>query len=99
MGSAKGKTPERGASNSSLAGSCEAHAVGKDAREPDVKEQCPVQEQPAGAQEDGEAVVTFLARCVAQHEGSVEVVGIEAHLRCQDDFEDDDEVEEEAKLP
>ena len=75
--------------------------VGDDAREQyRVKEQDRVQEQPEDPQEDGHTVVTFLARCVAQHEGSVEyVVGIEARSRCNDDLEDDDEVEEEAKLP
>ena len=83
-----------------LAGSCEAHAVGEDARELDVSEQDPVQEEPTDPQKDSQTVVTFLAHCVAQHEGPVRVIGgIEAHSRRNDDLEDDDEVEGEAKLP
>ena len=83
-----------------LAGSCEAHLLCDEPRELDVKEQCPIQEEPADPQEDGQPVVTFLARCVAQHEGTVRgIEGIKAHSRCYDDLDDDGEVEDEAKLP
>ena len=82
------------------AGSCEAHAVGHDGRELDVKEQDRVQEHPNDRQKDGQQAVVVLARCVAQHERLVRVsVGnIIAHLRCDDDLADDDEVEDVAKL-
>ena len=71
-----------------------------DARELGVKEQDHVQEQPNGRQHDSQPVVTFLAHCVAEHVGFVRVIGgIEALLRCNDDLEDDDKVEDEAKLP
>ena len=71
-----------------------------DARELGVKEQDHVQEQPNGRQHDSQPVVTFLARCVTQHEGPVRVIAdIGAHLRCEDELHDDDEVETEAILP
>ena len=75
--------------------------VGHDALEQyRVKEQDHVQEQPADPQKDGGRVVTFLARCVAQHEGPVRcIVGLKAHSRCHEDLENDDEVKTEAKLP
>eukprot|EP00964_Phaeocystis_antarctica_P101679 scaffold67163_cov66-Phaeocystis_antarctica.AAC.2 len=85
-------------------GSCEAHAVGHDAREPDgVKEQDHVQEHPRYRQYDGRQAVIALAQCVAQHESLVQVtlwVGdLIAHLRCDDNLHDNDEMEDEAKLP
>ena len=84
----------------SFAGSCETHIAGDDARELGVKEQDHVEEHPHDRQHDSRPVLTFLAHCVAQHEGPVRVIaGVEAHLRCDDDFEDDDEVEGKAKLP
>ena len=80
-----------------LAGSCEAHAVGED-REQEVQEQGRVQEQPTGRQENGHPVVPFLAHCAAQV-GPVQVIAsVDALLRCDDDLEDDEEVDEEAKL-
>ena len=52
-----------------------------------------MQEQPTDRQEDGRRVVTFLARCVAQHEGLVRVIvrDIIASVRCNDDLEDNDD--------
>ena len=57
-----------------------------------------MQEQPTGRQENGHPVVPFLAHCAAQV-GPVQVIAsIDALLRCNDDLEDDEEVDEEAKL-
>ena len=83
-----------------LAGSCEAHILCHDARERDVKEQDHVQERPKGRQHDGRQAIIVLARCVAQHERLVRVIvgDIIASVRRNDDFEDDEEVEDEAML-
>ena len=85
---------------SKLAGSCEAHLFVDDAREHGAKEQDPVQEHPKDRQHDGRPVGIVLAFCVAQHERSVCVIyGLEAHLGCDRDLDDDDEMEKKTKLP
>ena len=91
------KIPERG----HLAGSCKTHVVGHDERELDVKEHARVEEHPNDRQYDGRQAVIALAQCVAQHESLVQItVGdLIAHLRCDDNLDDNDEMEDEAKLP
>ena len=59
-----------------------------------------MQEHPHDRQYDGQPAVVVLAICVAQHERLVGVIvgDFIAHLRCDDDLDDNDEVEDVAKL-
>ena len=83
-----------------MQGTAKAHAVGHEPWKLVVQKQDHVREQPNDRQPDGHTAVVVFAQCVAQHERLVRVVGVLiAHLRPDDDLDDNHEVEDEAKLP